>query len=122
MSMWILREPGEKASSRPVTRSSKRAPMATITSQSCMALLASNEPCMPTMPSHCGSDAGKAPRPIRVEVTGAPVSAASSRSSSAALRARVDDPAAGVEDRPAGLGDHGHGLGDPAGSPLVRGA
>ena len=28
MSMWILFEPGEKASSRPVTRSSKRAPTA----------------------------------------------------------------------------------------------
>ena len=28
MSMWIFFEPGEKASSRPVTRSSKRAPTA----------------------------------------------------------------------------------------------
>ena len=36
---------------------------------------------MPSMPSHCGSAAGKAPRPISVEVTGEPVSAASSRSS-----------------------------------------
>ncbi len=41
MSMWIFFEPGEKASSRPVTRSSKRAPTAIITSQSCMAWLAS---------------------------------------------------------------------------------
>lgn len=85
MSMWIFFEPGAKASRRPVTRSSKRAPIATMTSQSCMALLLSKLPCMPTMPSHAGSEAGKAPRPIRVEVTGAPVSLASSRSSSAAL-------------------------------------
>ena len=41
MSTWILRERGEKPSRRPVTRSSKRAPMQTITSQSCMAMLAS---------------------------------------------------------------------------------
>ncbi len=41
MSMWILVEPGEKASSRPVTRSSKRAPMQIIRSQSCIARLAS---------------------------------------------------------------------------------
>ncbi len=74
ISTWIFLEAGEKASSRPVTRSSKRAPRHTITSQSCMALLASKEPCMPSIPSHWGSAAGKAPRPIRVEVTGAPVS------------------------------------------------
>ena len=37
MSTWILREFGEKASSRPVMRSSKRAPMLIITSQSCIA-------------------------------------------------------------------------------------
>ena len=41
MSMWILAESGEKASSRPVMRSSKRAPIATIRSQSCIAWLAS---------------------------------------------------------------------------------
>ena len=34
---------------------------------------------MPTMPSQAGSEAGNAPSPIRVEVTGAPVRAASSR-------------------------------------------
>lgn len=37
---------------------------------------------MPSMPSHCGLDAGKAPVPIKVEVTGAPVIFASSRSNS----------------------------------------
>ena len=80
MSTWILREPGEKASSRPVMRSSKRAPMQIITSQSCIAQLASQVPCMPSMPSQCGSEAGKAPSPIRVEVIGKPVSLTSSRS------------------------------------------
>ena len=34
------------------------------------------------MPSHCGEDAGNAPRPIKVEVTGNPVSAANSRKAS----------------------------------------
>ena len=41
MSMWIFFEYGEKASSRPVMRSSKRAPMQIIRSQSCIARLAS---------------------------------------------------------------------------------
>ena len=41
MSMWIFFEPGENASMRPVMRSSKRAPMHSITSQSCIAMLAS---------------------------------------------------------------------------------
>ena len=58
MSMWIFFDFGEKASRRPVMRSSNRAPTQIIRSQSCMALLASNEPCMPSMPSHCLSDAG----------------------------------------------------------------
>ena len=74
MSTWIFFEPGEKASSRPVMRSSKRAPMQIITSQSCIAMLASSVPCMPSMPIHCGSAAGNAPSPISVEVIGKPVS------------------------------------------------
>jgi hypothetical protein len=41
ISMWIFFELGENASSRPVMRSSKRAPMLIITSQSCIAILAS---------------------------------------------------------------------------------
>ena len=41
MSMWMRKEPGEKASSRPVMRSSKRAPTQSMTSQSCIAQLAS---------------------------------------------------------------------------------
>ena len=71
MSMWIFFEPGEKALSRPVTRSSKREPTAIIRSQSCIAIFASYVPCMPTMPRKCGSLAGNAPSPIRVSVHGA---------------------------------------------------
>ena len=41
MSMWIFVELGEKPVSRPVMRSSNRAPMATMTSHPCMARLAS---------------------------------------------------------------------------------
>jgi len=41
MSMWIFFEPGEKALSRPVTRSSKREPTASITSQPCIVMFAS---------------------------------------------------------------------------------
>ena len=39
MSMCTFFEPGEKASSRPVMRSSKRAPTAIIRSQSCIVWL-----------------------------------------------------------------------------------
>ena len=41
MSIWILQALGAKLSRRPVTRSSKRAPMQTITSHPCIARLAS---------------------------------------------------------------------------------
>ena len=57
ISTWNLLEAGENASSRPVMRSSKRAPIQIITSQPCIARLASRVPCMPSIPSHCGSDA-----------------------------------------------------------------
>ena len=92
MSTWIFLEPGEKASILPVMRSSKRAPMQIITSQSCIAMLASSVPCMPSMPSHCGSAAGNAPSPISVEVIGKPVSLTSSRSNSLAARPELITP------------------------------
>jgi hypothetical protein len=41
ISMWIFLEFGENALRRPVMRSSKRAPTQSMTSQSCMAMLAS---------------------------------------------------------------------------------
>jgi len=70
MSMWIFFDPGENASIRPVMRSSKRAPTQIITSQSCIDMLASSVPCIPSIPSHFGSAAGNAPSPIRVDVIG----------------------------------------------------
>ena len=36
-------------------------------------MFASTVPCIPNMPSHCGSDAGNAPRPINASVQGTPV-------------------------------------------------
>ncbi|MNS72823.1 hypothetical protein D3C72_1062430 [compost metagenome] len=71
MSMWILRACGQNSSSLPVTRSSKRAPTHTTRSASCIARLASSMPCMPSMPTNFGSDAGNAPNPISVSVHGA---------------------------------------------------
>ena len=59
-------------------RSSNRAPTAIITSHSDIAMLASQVPCMPSMPRNCLSDAGKTPRPITVSVTGKPVMRAKS--------------------------------------------
>ena len=68
----------------PVTRSSKRAPRATRRSAFCSAVTAVTLPCMPGMPRFCGWLSGKAPRAISVVTTGAPVSSASSASSSVA--------------------------------------
>ena len=65
---------------------------AIIRSQSCIAQLASQVPCMPSMPSHCRSAAGKAPSPISVEVMGKPVSLTSSRNRSLAARPELTTP------------------------------
>jgi hypothetical protein len=73
MSAWMIFAPGQNAFSRPVTRSSKRAPTASSTSQPCMARFASYVPCIPSIPRKCGSEAGTAPRPINVLVQGNPV-------------------------------------------------
>ncbi|MOA01939.1 hypothetical protein D3C78_1213670 [compost metagenome] len=59
MSMWmILRSTDRKCLGLPITRSSKRAPTASSTSQFCIALLASMVPCMPSMPRYLRSLAG----------------------------------------------------------------
>ncbi|MNV60780.1 hypothetical protein D3C71_1532550 [compost metagenome] len=60
MSIWmILRSATDmKCLGLPITRSSKRAPTASSTSQFCMALLASMVPCMPSMPRNLRSLAG----------------------------------------------------------------
>ena len=73
MSMWITRAPGAKASSLPVTRSSKRAPIATSRSERCTAPVAAIVPCMPSMPSTAGSSSGTMPRAGSVVTIGAPV-------------------------------------------------
>ena len=48
---------------------------------------------MPSIPSHCGSGAGNAPRPISVQVTGRPSTRASSVSSTDALALITPPPA-----------------------------
>ena len=53
-----------------VTRSSKRAPTASKTSQLCIAMLASYVPCIPSIPKKSLLEAGNAPKPIKVEVIG----------------------------------------------------
>ena len=70
-SMWITCASGAKASSLPVTRSSKRAPTAISRSQWETAIFASKVPCIPSMPTKCSSSCGMPPSPIRVLVTGA---------------------------------------------------
>ena len=91
--MCTTRARGANSSTAPVTRSSKRAPMATIRSASSIAQFATRVPCMPSIPSHCGSDAGSAPSAISVVVTGAPDRAASARSSSEASALITPPPA-----------------------------
>jgi len=67
---------------------------------------------MPSMPSHSLPAAGKAPRPIKVEVMGKPVSRTSSRNSWLALGSRVDDAAARIEHRFPGVRHQLDGLRD----------
>ncbi len=76
---------GAKNCRLPVTRSSNRAPSATITSASCRAATAGYMPCMPGMPRASGCASGNAPRAISVVVTGAWASSASRSSSALAL-------------------------------------
>ena len=93
MSMCTIFACGANSSTAPVTRSSKRAPMATIRSASSIAQFATRVPCMPSIPSHAGSEAGNAPSAISVVVTGAAVSLANVRSSSAASALVTPPPA-----------------------------
>ena len=53
ISMCIFFDLGENSSILPVILSSKRAPILIIKSQSCIALFASNVPCIPNMPKNC---------------------------------------------------------------------
>ncbi len=92
MSMWITRAPGANASSLPVTRSSKRAPMATSRSQRCTAPVAAMVPCMPSMPSTFGSESGTMPRAGRVVTIGASVTSDSSLTRSPASERTAPPP------------------------------
>lgn len=92
MSAWTILAYGAKESSLPVTRSSKRAPRATIRSAFCSAATAETEPCMPGMPTCWAWLSGKAPSAISVVVTGAPVSSARIRSSAVARAFRTPPP------------------------------
>ena len=103
ISTWIFFEPGEKASSRPVMRSSKRAPMQIITSQSCIAMLASSVPCMPSMPIHCGSAAGKGAEPHQRRGDRIAGELDQLAQQIARRLAGIDHAAAGVEQRPLGM-------------------
>ena len=78
ISICIFVACGENASILPVTRSSNRAPIFNITSQLCIAKFASYVPCIPNIPRKFGLDAGNAPKPISVKVTGNPVISANS--------------------------------------------
>src|SRR5579864_5697075 len=75
---------GAKSAMRPVTRSSKRAPIDTRQSVLHTAVLVPYEPCIPSIPRHNASEAGTEPKPIKVSVTGMPMPRASWVSSGAA--------------------------------------
>ena len=92
MSRWTTVAPGANAESLPVTRSSKRAPIATSTSQVFMAMFDHFVPCMPGQPKKSGWVSGNAPLPIRVVITGRPPTSARSRSSSQASPLSVPPP------------------------------
>ena len=71
ISMWmIFLGTLQKCAGLPITRSSKRAPIAINTSQCCIVILASYVPCIPNIPKKRGSVPGNPPKPIKVLVTG----------------------------------------------------
>ena len=92
MSMWMTSACGANSSSRPVTRSEKRAPAAMMRSLSVMARFAYFEPCMPTGPRFSSCDAGNAPLPMSVVTTGMRMSSASAASSSLASEDTTPPP------------------------------
>ena len=71
-SRWTTVAPGAKAESLPVTRSSKRAPTATSTSQVFIARFDHFGPCMPGQPKCSSCVSGKALFAISVVTTGKP--------------------------------------------------
>ena len=99
---------GANVDNFPVTRSSKRAPNATIRSDRCSAVTAATLPCMPGIPRLRRSLSGNAPRAVSVVTTGIPVSS-TSRCSSAQC-AGSDHSATDVEHRATGVDDQSGGL------------
>ena len=92
MSAWMIVAPGANVDSWPVTRSSNRAPSATMTSARCIPATAATVPCMPGIPRCWMCESGKAPRAISVVTTGIPVSSASCRSTSVARAFNTPPP------------------------------
>ena len=84
---------GANSLTLPVTRSSKRAPIASSTSHASSALLAAMRPCMPIMCNESGSLSGNTPRPMSVVATGMFALCASSASSFTAPALRTPPPA-----------------------------
>ncbi len=84
MSQWMTVASGANASSRPVTRSSKRAPTVTRTSALLSAQFAYFEPCIPGMRRARGCESGNAPLAMSVVTTGMDAASARARSSSSA--------------------------------------
>ena len=92
MSMWMISACGEKASTLPVTRSSKRAPTAT---RHVGVVHRHVGVVGPVHAQHLQRQRvrdGNAPSPIRVVVTGICVSSASSRSSARASEEMTPPP------------------------------
>ena len=84
--------PGANAESFPVTRSSKRAPIATRTSHVFIARFDHFVPCMPGQPKCSSWSSGKALLPISVVMTGSDPPSASWRSSAHASPFSVPPP------------------------------
>ena len=92
MSRWTTVAPGANAESFPVTRSSKRAPIATRTSQEFIARFDHFVPCMPGQPKCSSCVSGKALLPISVVTTGSEPASASRRSSAHASPFSIPPP------------------------------
>ena len=92
MSAWMTLAPVAKESSRPVTRSSNRAPSEISRSDFCSAATAATVPCMPGMPRLSSWESGKAPRAISVVTTGICVSSARTASSADASALMTPPP------------------------------
>ena len=92
MSMWTIVPCFANSLILPVTRSSKRTPMASSRSASFTALLAYTVPCMPSHLSESSCVSGKQPMPISVVATGMPVRSTNSSNSALASPEMMPPP------------------------------